>query len=100
MFDEFNEEFDEFDDEFENDQIDKNNNDSLVYDRTIDYFVRNNYKAIEENGIDIERMRLYSLDETVLEQLKSTIQFMIDYFIELEEYEKCAVLTKYMPEIK
>jgi hypothetical protein len=70
-----------------------------VYDKAIDYFVRSNYKAIEENGIDMDRMRLYSLDNSVLEQLKSTIQFMIEYFIEREEYEKCAVLNKYMPEL-
>lgn len=98
MFDEFedfnDENFDEDDSLFNTNEIDQD-----IYDRTIDYFVRNNFKAIEENGIDIERMKLYSLDAGVLNQLKGTIQFMIEYFVEREEYEKCAILNKYMPEL-
>lgn len=71
-----------------------------VYNRMIDRYVRTNYDAIERKGIDIKGLRIISMDNSVLAQLKSTIQFMIQYFVEREEYEKCALLNKYLPELE
>lgn len=71
-----------------------------IYDRMIDRYVRTNYDAIERKGIDIQGLKLIAIDNGVLVQLKSTIQFMIQYFIEREEYEKCAILNKYLPELE
>lgn len=71
-----------------------------IYNRIIDRYVRTNYNEIERKGIDIQGLKLISIDNGVLVQLKSTIQYMIKYFVEREEYEKCAVLNKYLPELE
>lgn len=98
--------FDDFD-EFENEEMDQN--DPMIkaefqqmYSKMIDHYVRSNYKAIEERGLDVQLMSergIHSLDEDSLQKLKDTLVFMINYFVDLEEYEKCAVLQKYVDEI-
>ncbi len=102
FFDDFNDEEEDFfegDDDFEVIHTEKEVSQE-IYNRMIDRYVRTNYEAIERKGIDIQGLRIMSLDNGVLVQLKSTIQFMIQYFVEREEYEKCALLNKYLPELE
>jgi hypothetical protein len=42
-------------------------------------------------------MKLINLNT---EQLIGTLKFMLDWFVESEEYEKCSVLQKYLDELK
>lgn len=98
--------FDDFD-EFENEELDQNDpmikaEFQQIYDKMIDHYVRSNYEAIKEKGLDVQMMSergIHSLDEDSLQKLKDTLVFMINYFVELEEYEKCAVLQKYVDQI-
>ena len=53
-----------------------------------------NYENIERKGINEEH--LISLDKTQLKDLDDTFSTMINYFIELEEYEKCATIQKHL----
>ena len=101
FFDDFDEEEDFFgsDDDLQPDEATEEMS-QQIYDRMIDRYVRTNYEAIERKGIDIQGLRLISMDNAVLSQLKSTICYMIQYFVEREEYEKCAVLNKYLPELE
>jgi hypothetical protein len=102
FFDDINDEDEDFfgsEDDFQPDEV-ADEMSQQIYDRMIDRYVRTNYEAIENKGIDIQGLRIISMDNGVLVQLKSTIQFMIQYFIEREEYEKCAVLNKYLPELE
>jgi len=93
-----------FDQEFDNEEFEMDDNISPeerikateIYNKLIDKLVRDNYNSIEENGIDIVKSRVSLLDEKSIKQLKDTLYFMIQYFIEFEEYEKCAVLNKYV----
>jgi len=93
-----------FDQEFDNEEFEMDDNISQeerikateIYNKLIDKLVRDNYNSIEENGIDIVKSRVSLLDEKSIKQLKDTLDFMIQYFIESEEYEKCAVLNKYV----
>ena len=93
-----------FDQEFDNEEFEMDDNISPeerikateIYNKLIDKLVRDNYNSIEENGIDIVKSRVSLLDEKSIKQLKDTLDFMIQYFIESEEYEKCAVLNKYV----
>jgi len=54
--------------------------------------IETNYKNIVENGINDWHIR--HLDLTELNALNETLHFMTDHYIELEEYEKCAILKK------
>jgi hypothetical protein len=102
FFDDINDEDEDFfgsEDDFQPDETTEEMS-QQIYDRMIDRYVRTNYEAIERKGIDIQGLRLISIDNKVLSQLKSTICYMIQYFVEREEYEKCAVLNKYLPELE
>ncbi len=101
FFDDINDEDDFFgyEDDFQPDETAEELSQE-IYERMIDRYVRTNYDAIERKGIDIQGLRIVSMDNGVLAQLKSTIQFMIQYFVEREEYEKCALLNKYLPELE
>ncbi len=101
FFDDINDEDDFFgyEDDFQTDETAEELSQE-IYERMIDRYVRTNYDAIERKGIDIQGLRIVSMDNGVLAQLKSTIQFMIQYFVEREEYEKCALLNKYLPELE
>lgn len=99
--------FDDFDD-FENEEMDgqfdssRNEEYQRIYDIVIDKTVRANYEAISKKGLDIELMSdrgIHSLDEDSISKLKDTLIFMVNYFVEFEEYEKCAVLQKYIDQI-
>jgi hypothetical protein len=56
--------------------------------------IENNYKSIEEKGLSDWHLRMMDLDE--LDALKITLETMIEYFIDFEEYEKCALLRKHL----
>jgi hypothetical protein len=88
---EFTEEHDELE------QIMKSNEIKGVYHDVVDQLVRANFKNIEVNGIDIERMKLINLNNT---QLIDTLEFMLSWFVETEEYEKCTILQKYLTDLK
>lgn len=94
-----------FEDNFEEDFMEDSNSPEMkaayqaIYDKLVDKIVRANYEAIEEQGIDVMTMRVKMLDNNALTQLKDTLAFMIQYFIDTEEYEKCATLNKYMEEL-
>ena len=79
------------------DEIMKSNEIKGAYHDVVDQLVRANFKNIEVNGIDIERMKLISLNN---EQLVNTLEFMLSWFIETEEYEKCTILQKYLTDFK
>lgn len=100
MFDDFENEdlFNDGNDEME--QIKMNAATEELVEKIIDRLVRENYKAIEKNGIDILHTKLYAVDEKAVVQLKYTLDFMLKYFISTEEYEKCAVLNKYIEELQ
>jgi predicted house-cleaning noncanonical NTP pyrophosphatase (MazG superfamily) len=93
-----------FDQEFDNEEFEMSDNLSAeerikateIYNKLIDKLVRDNYASIEENGIDVVKSKLHVLNDGSIKQLKDTLDFMIQYFVESEEYEKCAVLNKYI----
>ena len=60
--------------------------------------IENNYKSIEEKGLSDWHLRMMDLDE--LEVLKITLHTMINYYIEFEEYEKCALLRTHLIRIE
>ena len=90
-----NDEF-EMDDEMSQEEI---INAKQLYNSLVDRLVRENYESIAKNGIDIANTKIYNLEPKQIEQLRGTLDFMIVYFTELEEYEKCAVLHKYVEEL-
>tara|TARA_B110000285_G_scaffold227987_1_gene290218 strand:+ start:577 stop:870 length:294 start_codon:yes stop_codon:yes gene_type:complete len=53
--------------------------------------ILDNFNNIKNNGISPWHLRHMSLEE--ITQLKETFQYMTKHFIDLEEYEKCAVLA-------
>lgn len=98
----FNNENEDFENEFteehdELEQIMKSNEIKGVYHDVVDQLVRANFKNIEVNGIDIERMKLINLNS---KQLVDTLEFMLNWFVETEEYEKCSILQKYLADLK
>ena len=56
--------------------------------RRFENMVMENYKNIKEKGIDIITLAKYG-DENI-DKLKQTLEVMLDFFLEREEYEKCA----------
>jgi hypothetical protein len=56
-----------------------------------------NYNAIISKGIDVDAMIRMGVD---IEPIKKTLQQMLDLFQDLEEYEKCANILKYIKELE
>ena len=56
--------------------------------RRFENMVMENYKNIKEKGIDIVTLAKYG-DENI-DKLKQTLDVMLDFFLEREDYEKCA----------
>lgn len=56
--------------------------------RRFENMVMENYNNIKEKGIDIVTLAKYG-DENI-NKLKETLGVMLDFFLEREEYEKCA----------
>ena len=59
-----------------------------------DRLARANYMAIKNHGINVEYHK-----DTNAEMLKDIITETLQYFEELEEYEKCADLKKVLDQI-
>ena len=57
-----------------------------------------NYTNIKENGISDWHLRHMAKDD--IEQLRETIVFMTKHFVDLEHYEKCAVLKPELEKIE
>jgi hypothetical protein len=56
-----------------------------------------NYNAILSKGINVSDMIRMGVD---IEPIKRTLQQMLDLFQDLEEYEKCANILKYIKELE
>jgi hypothetical protein len=56
-----------------------------------------NYNAILSKGIDVNAMIRMGVN---VEPIKRTLQHMLDLFQDLEEYEKCANILKYLKELE
>jgi hypothetical protein len=54
--------------------------------------INNNYDNISKNGIS--ETHAGQLSQSDLVDLVETLNFMVDHYIESEEYEKCALLKK------
>ena len=50
--------------------------------------VMENYKNIKEKGIDVVSLAKYGDDN--ISKLKETLDIMLEFFVEREDYEKCA----------
>ena len=75
FFDDINDEDEDFfgsEDDFQPDETTEEMS-QQIYDRMIDRYVRTNYEAIERKGIDIQGLRLISIDNKVLAQLKLSL---------------------------
>jgi|GEM_PF-1364038 len=110
MIDDFNDDF--FDDE---DGFEENFNDNEfpddfssedkmkaneIFEKAIDGYVRFNYETIQMHGLDINATRqMVNLDPEAMVKLKATLEFMMNYFVKTEEYEKCSILRDYLEQI-
>ena len=85
-------------DDFDFDEFMENSNSNFEIkleehkERMISMAIESNYNQIAEKGINEWHLRF--LDETELTDLKKTFNTMLEYFIDLEEYEKCAVIQE------
>jgi hypothetical protein len=55
-----------------------------------------NYEMIVDKGVDVVAMKRSGHDTTTLE---NTLTLMLDLFVELEEYEKCAKIKDILEQI-
>lgn len=79
---------DEYNDYEEQTEMETNNPEYL--EMVKDHLARSNWQAIKEKGID----PTYYEDTDRIETLKEIIVETINYFEDIEEYEKCADLKK------
>jgi protein involved in sex pheromone biosynthesis len=97
-----------YNDEDYNDEFQENEQDEIAtimqsneikgtYYDVVDQLVRANFKNIEVRGINIEQMRLANLN---ISELQRTLDFMLKWFLETEEYEKCKVIQDYLTDLK
>jgi protein involved in sex pheromone biosynthesis len=97
-----------YNDEDYNDEFQENEQDEITtimqsneikgtYYDVVDQLVRANFKNIEVRGINIEQMRLNNLN---ISELQRTLDFMLKWFLETEEYEKCKVIQDYLTDLK
>ena len=61
-------------------------------ERMVAEAIEMNYNNIKENGICDWHARHLTKEELLA--LQETMHFMIDHYVESEEYEKCALLKK------
>lgn len=96
----YNEFEDNFNEETEQDeitQIMQSNEIKGTYYDVVDQLVRANFKNIEGRGINVEQMKSANLN---VSELKHTLDFMLNWFLETEEYEKCKVIQDYLTNLK
>ena len=61
-------------------------------DKIMKLAIEANYENIDKNGINEYHLRL--MYNTELNDLNNTFKMMIQYFEDMEDYEKCAVVLK------
>ena len=86
----FNEFLDESNKKFEADL-------EAMQQRMIIAAIESNYQSIEEKGISEWHLR--HMDSKELNALRNTLEQMIEHYVGLEEYEKCALLQKNLAKI-
>lgn len=64
----------------------------------IEEAIEKNYNSIKENGLSDWHMRHMETEEVI--QLKETIVYMTKHFIDLEQYEKCAILKTELEKVE
>ena len=96
-YNDFDDNFNEETEQDEITQIMKANEVKATYYDVVDQLVRANFKSIEQQGIDVRQMKLTNLNSN---QLKDTLDFMLNWFVETEEYEKCKTIQSYLEELK
>lgn len=85
--------FDEYNDYEEETQMESN---SEYLEEMKDHLARANWKAIKENGIDAYGTIQIN---TQIDTIKEIIQETLQYFEEIEEYEKCADLKRALDQL-
>jgi hypothetical protein len=88
----FNEEYNDYE-EYENPTMSAEQQEHL--EKVKDHLARANWQAIKTNGIDVE----YYSDSEKVQILKDIITETLQYFEEIEEYEKCADLKRALDQI-
>lgn len=92
MFDDFDDFENQFNDEHDEiAQIQKQADMEHNLHELKDKLVRNNWDMILEKGVDFKSMKEHGID---VEPVARTIEQMLDWFEDCEEYEKCAHLKK------
>jgi hypothetical protein len=97
-----------YNDEDYNDEFPENEQDEIAtimqsneikgtYYDVVDQLVRANFKNIEGRGINVEQMKSANLN---VSELQRTLDFMLNWFLETEEYEKCKVIQDYLTNLK
>ena len=97
-----------YNDEDYNDEFPENEQDEIAtimqsneikgtYYDVVDQLVRANFKNIEGRGINVEQMKSANLN---VSELQHTLDFMLNWFLETEEYEKCKVIQDYLTNLK
>lgn len=84
----------DFNEDFEEDYTPQIDNASEQMEILKDRLARANYMAIKNYGVDVEYHK-----DTNAEMLKQIIVETLQYFEELEEYEKCADLKRVLDTI-
>lgn len=98
MFNDFNDEDFDFEDFMNESAKEFESNLNEFREKMMVIAIENNYKSIKEKGLSDWHLRMMDLDE--LEALKITLHTMIDYYVDLEEYEKCALLRNHLINIE
>jgi len=88
----------DFDQYMENSENEFNSKLEEWQERLMKEAIETNYKKISENGIADWHLR--NMDDDDLANLHNTLQIMLDYFEESEEYEKCKVVYDSMIKVQ
>ena len=94
MFDNFDDEDFDFEDYMNESQKEFEANLEAYKQRMLEAAIESNYNTIAEKGIADWHLR--NMDPSELNSLKDTLETMIEHYVELEEYERCALLQKHL----
>jgi hypothetical protein len=97
MFDNFDDDDFNFEDYMNESQKEFEANLEAYKQRMLEAAIESNYAAIVEKGIADWHLR--NMDSSELNSLKITLETMIEHYIELEEYERCALLQKHLDNV-
>ena len=90
MDDEFN-----IDDYLENPEFERKM--EAYKERMIAQAIEHNYENMSKNGISDWHVRHMNKDE--MTQLKETLEFMLKYYIDEEQYERCILLKSELEKV-